>query len=58
MSVNVRSLMHLLDLRAKEDAQLECQWFCELLLAQFKMWCPEVAEWYLKNRWKKAKLAP
>jgi thymidylate synthase (FAD) len=58
MSVNVRSLMHLLDLRAKEDAQLECQWFCELLMGQFKIWCPEVAEWYLKNRWKKAKLAP
>jgi thymidylate synthase (FAD) len=58
MSVNVRSLMHLLDLRAKEDAQLECQWFCDLLMEQFKIWCPEIAEWYLKNRWKKARLAP
>lgn len=58
MSVNARSLMHLLDLRAKADAQLECQWFCDLLMDVFRQWMPEVASWYEKNRFKKARLAP
>jgi thymidylate synthase (FAD) len=58
MSVNVRSLMHLLDLRAKSDAQLECQQFCDLLWPHFENWCPQIAEWYKQNRWKKAKLSP
>lgn len=58
MSFNVRSLMHLLDLRAKGDAQLECQELCELILPRFMAWCPQVAGWYITNRWKKARLAP
>jgi thymidylate synthase (FAD) len=58
MSVNARSLMHLLDLRWKKDAQLECQQFCDLLFPHFQVWMPEVADWYLENRAKKARLAP
>lgn len=58
MSVNARSLMHLLDLRAKADAEIECQEFCKLLLQKFTDWMPEVAQWYLDNRWSKARLAP
>jgi thymidylate synthase (FAD) len=58
MSVNVRSLMHLLDLRAKADAQLECQQLCELILPHFRDWTPAIAKWYEENRWGKARLAP
>ncbi|MBE9116812.1 FAD-dependent thymidylate synthase [Lusitaniella coriacea LEGE 07157] len=58
LSCNVRSLMHLLDLRWKKDAQLEAQKFCELLYIQFEEWCPAVAQWYKENRAKKAKLSP
>jgi thymidylate synthase (FAD) len=58
MSFNLRSLMHLLDLRAKADAQLECQWLCDLIWPHFEAWVPEVAAWYRQNRWAKARLAP
>lgn len=58
LSCNARSLMHLLDLRWKKDAQLEAQKFCELLYARFEEWCPAVAQWYKENRAKKAKLSP
>ncbi|MFM7426581.1 MAG: FAD-dependent thymidylate synthase [Elainella sp.] len=58
MSANVRSLMHLLDLRWKLDAQLEAQELCELIWTVFQAWVPAVAGWYESNRAKKAKLAP
>jgi thymidylate synthase (FAD) len=58
VSCNVRSFMHLLDLRWKADAQLECQEMCDLMWPYFETWVPAIAEWYLKNRAKKAKLAP
>ncbi|MEM8639769.1 MAG: FAD-dependent thymidylate synthase [Cyanobacteria bacterium P01_G01_bin.54] len=58
LSCNLRSLMHLLDLRWKKDAQLEAQKFCELLYEHFANWAPEIAAWYLSSRAKKAKLSP
>lgn len=58
LSCNMRSLMHLLDLRWKKDAQLEAQKFCELLYIHFEKWSPAVAQWYQENRAKKAKLSP
>lgn len=58
LSVNLRSLMHILDLRWKADAQIEAQWFCELLFENFQSWCPQIAEWYANKRAKKALLAP
>ncbi len=58
MSANVRSLMHLLDLRWKADAQLEAQKLCEVIWPHFQAWVPAVAEWYEVNRAKKARLAP
>lgn len=58
MSANVRSLMHILDLRWKADAQLECQQLCDLIWPHFESWVPEIAEWYKDNRAKKARLAP
>jgi thymidylate synthase (FAD) len=58
MSCNVRSLMHLLDLRWKKDAQLEAQQFSALLFEQFMGWCPAIASWYEKERAGRAKLSP
>ena len=58
MSCNARSLMHLLDLRWKKDAQLEAQKLCELLYVHFEKWMPALANWYLENRAKKARLSP
>lgn len=58
MSANVRSLMHLLDLRWKADAQLEAQQLCELIWPHFQAWVPAIAEWYEVNRLKKARLSP
>ncbi|MGQ4648848.1 FAD-dependent thymidylate synthase [Lyngbya aestuarii] len=58
LSCNLRSLLHLLDLRWKKDAQLEAQKFCELLYIHFEQWTPAVAQWYHENRAKKAKLSP
>ena len=58
LSANVRSLMHLLDLRWKADAQLEAQKLCEAIWPQFKQWVPSVAQWYEDTRLKKARLSP
>lgn len=58
MSCNARSLMHLLDLRWKKDAQLEAQKFSQLLFGHFQEWTPQLAQWYLEIRAKKAKLSP
>lgn len=58
LSCNLRSLLHLLDLRWKKDAQLEAQKFCELLYIHLENWSPAVAQWYKDNRAKKAKLSP
>ncbi|MEN9204326.1 MAG: FAD-dependent thymidylate synthase [Thermostichales cyanobacterium DRC_bins_46] len=58
VSFNCRSLMHFLDLRAKADAQLAIRHLCELILPHFQAWCPHIAQWYVKNRWGKARLAP
>ncbi|MFG3819068.1 FAD-dependent thymidylate synthase [Limnothrix redekei] len=58
MSCNARSLMHILDLRAKADAQLEIQKLCDLLMVHFKNWMPALADWYETNRLGKARLSP
>lgn len=58
VSFSLRALMHFLDLRAKADAQLEIQQLCELMMPHFRAWTPEVAAWYEKTRWGKARLAP
>ncbi len=58
MSCNARSLMHLLDLRWKKDAQLEAQKLCELLYIHFEEWMPALAIWYKENRAQKARLSP
>lgn len=58
MTVNARSLMHMLDLRSKKNAQVEIQWFSELLLQELQTWMPELAEYYARKRYGKALLAP
>ncbi|HEY9659996.1 MAG TPA: FAD-dependent thymidylate synthase, partial [Allocoleopsis sp.] len=58
LSANVRSLMHLLDLRWKLDAQLEIQELCTAMWTHFETWVPDIADWYVKNRAHKARLAP
>lgn len=58
LSANVRSLMHLLDLRWKADAQLECQKLCDRIWPHFQAWVPAIAQWYEENRAQKARLSP
>lgn len=58
VSMNMRALMHFLDMRAKKDAQLEIQALCILLMREFQKWAPEVAEWYSSVRLGKGLLAP
>ena len=58
MSLNTRSLMHFLDLRAKKDAQLEIQKLCDLIWPHFQAWAPEIASWYENTRLGKARLSP
>ena len=58
MSANMCSLMHLLDLSGKGDAQLEAQKMCHAIWPHFQGWVPAIATWYEENRLKKARLAP
>ncbi len=58
MSCNARSLMHILDLRAKSDAQLEIRQLCEMLMTHFHHWMPAIARWYESSRLGKARLSP
>ena len=58
VTFNLRSLMHFLDLRGKADAQIEIHQMCQLMMPRFAEWIPPVHDWYTKNRWGKARLAP
>lgn len=58
LSVNLRSILHILDLRAKKDAQLECQQLCGLIVPYLSDWVPEIWNWYEENRYQKARLSP
>jgi thymidylate synthase (FAD) len=58
VSCNARAFLHLADLRAKKNAQLECQQFIELCWPHFEKWCPAIADYYKKHRYGKARLAP
>ncbi len=58
VSTNARSFFHIMDLRWKKDAQAEIQAFCDLAFPLVETVLPEISEWYLKNRAKKALLAP
>jgi thymidylate synthase (FAD) len=58
VSFNARSLMGFFDRRTKKDAQEEIRVLADLMYQKFKIWMPEVADWYTKTRYQKAKLAP
>lgn len=55
---NIRSWMHLLDVRLKADAQLEIRILMEMIAAQLQRWVPEIYEWWNQNRRGKGLLAP
>jgi thymidylate synthase (FAD) len=54
----LRAMLHLLDLRAKADAQLEIRQLCDLMWPHLEAWAPEIAAWYKKTRLTRARLAP
>jgi thymidylate synthase (FAD) len=59
MSMNVRMLMHVADMRAAADAQWEIRQMTEKVLDLAEQWCPVTFEYYnehMKNR--KNRLAP
>lgn len=58
ITFNTRSLMGVLDRRSKKDAQAEIRVLSELLLEKFHQWQSVTADWYVKHRWCKARLAP
>jgi thymidylate synthase (FAD) len=58
VSFNLRSLLHLIDLRAKLDAQLEIQALCEQITPHVKTWAPNVWNYYEEKRLHKARLSP
>lgn len=58
VSANLRTWLHLMDLRLKRDAQSEIQQLMELVALQVQRWAPEIYAWYQENRLGKARLAP
>lgn len=58
VSCNMRSLVHLLSIRGKTDAQLECQQWADLVLPHFKNWAPQIFSYFEQHQWKKGRLAP
>lgn len=58
ISANLRSWLHLLDVRLKSDAQLEIRLLMEMVAAEVQRWCPEIYEWWNGSRRGKAILAP
>lgn len=59
MTVNVRTLLHIADMRAAGDAQAEIQEMTESLLTEARKWCPFVIEYYQENlQGRKNRLSP
>jgi thymidylate synthase (FAD) len=58
VSFTLRALLHFLDMRAKADAQEEIRQLCSLMWEPTAAWVPEIAAWYHRTRWGKARLAP
>lgn len=58
VSVNLRSVLHFMDLRSKMDAQLEIQALCEQLTDPLSRWSPNVWRYYEEKRLHRAKLSP
>jgi thymidylate synthase (FAD) len=58
VSFNLRSVLHIMDLRAKFDAQLEIQALCEQITPHLQKWAPNVWKYYEEKRLHKARLSP
>ena len=58
VSFNLRSVLHLIDLRAKMDAQLEIRACCEQITPHLEKWSPNVWKYYEEKRLGKARLSP
>lgn len=58
MSVNARTLMHILDMRLPPNAQWEIRELGSALLDLAEIWMPATFRWYRENRAGKHKLAP
>ena len=57
-TMNLRGILHFLDLRAKMDAQLEIQALCEQIGPHLERWAPNVWKYYVERRLHRAKLSP
>jgi thymidylate synthase (FAD) len=57
VSLNMRSLGHLLVIRGKKDAQLEIRQMCELMLPKYESWAPEIYSWFVQKQWQKGRLS-
>lgn len=55
---NLRSWLHLLEVRLKGNAQEEMRALMELVAAELQRWCPEIVGWWRQHRRAKAVLAP
>ena len=58
LAANLKDLFHVLDQRSLSDAQVEAQVWSYMVMQLLLDFCPEIADWYLKNRYTKARLAP
>lgn len=58
VSFNLRSVLHIMDLRAKMDAQIEIQALCEQLSPLVQEWAPNVWKYYEEKRLHRARLSP
>jgi thymidylate synthase (FAD) len=54
----VEALFHWLDQRSKKDSEREIQILAQMCINEFCKVAPELGNWYLENRWSKARLAP
>jgi len=55
---NLRSWLHMLDVRLKSDAQSEIRQLMDLISTEVQRWAPEVYSWWASHRKGKAQLAP
>ena len=58
VSFNLRSVLHIMDLRAKMDAQLEIQALCEQFVPHLQNWAPNIWKYYEEKRLHRARLSP
>jgi thymidylate synthase (FAD) len=58
MTVNARSLMHILGMRSPADVQLECRALSFSLFYAFQKLMPEVAGYWKKEFFAKSRLTP